>query len=602
MRILEVTTDGVAGVPDCTLTLPELPVTALAGANGTGKTKMLGCMLSPWSPALPTDQESRAEIRVRLRLSPAEQQALKDLSVEAEWGQADVPDEFSVNVRHTPNTGTRRTAEPRIPVLDRLFSQNAFLQRHSSFNVIYLPAERRLVAAGQQAIDLNQLTALLAWQRTAESRNAIRNQGRLDDQEFEQYAKALCVAASLPDEDETDTGAEIARIQWEEFKRTVDSLISPKWLVPLTRQRPDQLRIGTPSGQFHEVSGLSSGERQALVIISRVMRAGAGHTIVVVDEPDAFLHPHLSQRLMDALTLGIGPTGQLIVATHSPAILDKLPPTGIVRLQHSEAPRLVADEADRVELYRSAGFRASALTQSDLLIIVEGEGDVALLELLFPDLARAAIHSAGSRARVFREVEQLSPYELPVLGVVDGDVYAVHQQSLTSDRVVVWPTADIEGLMLSSDEVLQAMIDLGLLTAEFPTVESARALLDTLLQNERDNVIAELAQLRLRTQAEMEWPTPRGNEPIERLRGAIEDMTMPTGDDVDRAIEGAWTVWNQHNADLWRLVRGKRVLPTFTSRASEMRSGRALLESVARTQPSVQGLAEFEAKLMAALA
>ena len=46
---------------------------------------------------------------------------------------------------------------------------------------------------------------------------------------------------------------------------------------------------------------LSSGERQALIIISRVLRAGAGHSVVIIDEPDAYLHPNLSQRLIQAL-------------------------------------------------------------------------------------------------------------------------------------------------------------------------------------------------------------------------------------------------------------------------------------------------------------
>lgn len=51
-------------------------------------------------------------------------------------------------------------------------------------------------------------------------------------------------------------------------------------------------------------------------------RAGAGRTVVVIDEPDAHLHPNLSRRLMRVLEQGVGPDGQLIIATHSPAILD----------------------------------------------------------------------------------------------------------------------------------------------------------------------------------------------------------------------------------------------------------------------------------------
>src|SRR3954451_13666017 len=108
---------------------------------------------------------------------------------------------------------------------------------------------------------------------------------------------------------------------------------------------------------------------------------------------------------MQALETGIGDRGQMIVATHSPPILDSLSPSAIVRLGYNERPRLVADEAERLDLYRREGFRASALTQSDVLVISEGESDVALLSLQFPQLARAALRSAGGRARVVREVE-----------------------------------------------------------------------------------------------------------------------------------------------------------------------------------------------------
>lgn len=597
MRILRVTTSGVGGVPDGSIELPESPVTAFAGANGTGKSKLLACLLSPWSQALPSPQSETSEVSVELLLSPEERHALSELSVETGWGSPAIPESFSLTTKLSPNVGIRRTTEPQENVLQHFFVKQPFLQRHTSFNAIYLPAERRLLATGQQGIDLNQLSEALAWQKTTEPRSAVQNYGRLDDQEFEQYAKALCVAASLPDEDGTRAGAERARVEWEGFKAIVDGLIAPKHLIPLTRQRPDQLRVGTPEGATHLVPDLSSGERQALVIMSRVLRAGAGHTVVIIDEPDAFLHPHLSQRLMEALVDGIGPTGQLIVATHSPAVLDSLPPTGIIRLQHGEPPRLVADESERVDLYRSAGFRASALTQSDLLLIVEGDSDASLLSLQFPSLSRAAVRSAGSRARVFREVEQLSPFELPVLGVVDADVLSDPPPAEIAESVEVWPTADIEGLYLSSDEALERMLLLGLLKPEFARVEDVQRLLLEILESLRENVIAELAQRILRRDVETHWPSPRGENAIGRLLAAIGEMRGVEETDGESAVAEAERVWNEHSDNLWTLVRGKYVLPAFADAASQMRSGQALLEAVARSRPHLAGMSTLARRI-----
>lgn len=526
---------------------------------------------------------------------------MAQLSVDAGWGNAEVPEVAVVRLILKPTVGLQRSAEPNITVLSNMFLMQEFLQKHTSLNIVYLPAERRLLPSGQVGIDLNQLSEMFAWQKNAESRSAVQNYGRLDDQEFEQFAKALCVAGTLPDEEGAEQPENVSRIQWPEFVETVNGLITPKRLLPLTKQHPDQLRIETALGQTHLVQELSSGERQALIIISRVLRAGAGHTLVLIDEPDAYLHPHLSQRLMQALERGIGPGGQLIVATHSPAILDNLAPSAIVRLGHQEPPRLVADEAERVDLYRSAGFRASALTQSDLLLIVEGESDTVLLSLLFPELTRAAVRSAGGRSRVFREVEQLLPYELPVLGAVDRDVLAPDPPEPIRPYVTVWPTADIEGLFLSDPAAIQAMINLGLLKNEFQAAAAVNDALGELLEGQKDNAVAEMAQRMLREAANLRWPSPRGESPIMRLREATNAMVAISSTEVEEAIDRAEAMWDTHQANLWTIVRGKAILPAFANRASEMRSGRALLEAIARARPVLNGFQPFAARLGDAL-
>lgn len=598
MRIASVGVSGIGGLPDSTVILPAGPLAAFAGANGTGKSKLLAALLAPWSRVLPSPVgDVSAEVRVELVLSEAERQAAYRLSNAARWGETEVPERFTAIVRHEPLVGIQHDAEPRLTVLMNMFSTPEFLQRQQSLNVIYLPAERRLVPSGQSGIDLNQLSDLIAWQKTTEPRSAVQNYGRLDDQEFEQFAKALCVANTLPNEadeadEETDSRA-TARVTWSEFVETVNALTAPKELLPLTRQHPEELRVRTPSGATHSVRDLSSGERQALIVISRVLRAGSGDNVVLIDEPDAYLHPQLSQRLMQALERGVGETGQLIVATHSPAILDSLSPSAIVRLGYDEPPRLVADEAERLDLYRRAGFRASALTQSDVLLITEGESDVALLTLRFPELSRAAARSAGARARVLREVEQLAPYELPVLGVVDRDVLAPAVPAAVSQLVTVWPTADLEGLFLSEDATIERMLELGLLKPEYRTVPSARQVLAAMASDLEENVVAEIAQRQLRRAAEREWPSPRGNDPLGRLRHFATGLSAVEASEIDQAIANARSLWEEHTGNRWVLVRGKYVLNAFTDRVTEMRSGRALLEAVARTGVELQGLQAF---------
>ncbi|MDF8265212.1 AAA family ATPase [Luteipulveratus flavus] len=599
MRITRVETSNVGGLADCAIDLPKSPVAALAGGNGTGKSKLMACILSPWSGVIPVARPgSIAEVNVHLQLTSDERGSLNAFSELVGWGQADIPEKVTITTRHNEAAGYPRSSEPNFTVLTNGLQHEQFARSNSSLNVIYLPAERRLVPPTIQGIDLNQLSELIAWQKTAEPRAAVQNYGRLDDAEFESFAKALCVAASLPNEEGAGSGeAETAQIRWEEFRETVDALIAPKALQHLTRQHPEQLRIRTGDGDEHAVEELSSGERQALIIISRVMRAGSGHTLVLIDEPDAYLHPHLSQRLIDALSQAVGQNGQLIAATHSPSILDRLPASNILRLAHGIPPRLVADEDERLELYRVAGFRASALTQSDLLMIVEGELDYPLLNLLMPELARASIRWAGGRAQVMSEVANLAPHDIPVWGVVDRDVLADEPAPEISESVVVWPTADLEGAFLSDPGALQVMQDRGLISGDYSEAD-LREILDGLLAELEDNVVAELAQRSLRTSLPWRWPSPKGPEAQQRLREAVAEFASISSADVEAALSKAKEIWDAHPGEQrWHLVRGKYLLNAFAQRATHMNSGRALLEAVARDRPNLAALDELRRRV-----
>jgi len=603
VRILGVSVHGVGGLKDANVNLPDSPVAALAGANGTGKSKFLACLLSPWTGAIPAScsADDFAEVSVRLEITDTERSALQQFSHAMNWGDASPPESFSVIIRQNPLAGTQRDSAPAMPVLTHFAQQAPLLQAQPSLDVLFLPAERRLLPASTTGIDLNQLSDALAMQMTVNARGSVQSYGRLDDSEFEQFAKALCVAAQLADDPDDQPAGERPRIEWDVFVETVNSLIAPKRLLPLTKRHPENLRIATSDGYQHAVQDLSSGERQALIIISRILRAGSGHSVVLIDEPDAYLHPHLSRRLALALEQAVGPDGQLIVATHSPAVLDTVSPSSIIRLSHTDAPRLVVDESERLEVYREAGFRASALTQSDLLVITEGDSDATLLPLLLPDLARATLRSAGGRSSVLADVARLRPYALPVLGVVDGDVLPPAVPGVLADVVIVWEAGDIEGMFLSDDAALEVMVERGLVKSPYDSVASLRLLLDELLAAQQESLVAEVAQNLLRQRRGMEWPTPKGDRAIDRLRQAVQGMATPTESDLDSCLQEARELWAQNEGTLWRIVRGKYILPLFTQKASMMTGGQALLEAIARARPALSRLQPFREAVAEAL-
>ncbi|MFM5707377.1 AAA family ATPase [Aeromonas veronii] len=75
--------------------------------------------------------------------------------------------------------------------------------------------------------------------------------------------------------------------------------------------------------QHDEVIGLntlSSGEKQLLLILTRVINCVGKDTILLLDEPEISLHLKWQENLIDAMTK-IHDRCQIIIATHSPAIL-----------------------------------------------------------------------------------------------------------------------------------------------------------------------------------------------------------------------------------------------------------------------------------------
>ncbi len=65
---------------------------------------------------------------------------------------------------------------------------------------------------------------------------------------------------------------------------------------------------------------LSSGEKQMLIILLTVLVQNRQPSVLLMDEPEASLHVEWQQRLI-ALVLDLNPEIQMIVTTHSPAVI-----------------------------------------------------------------------------------------------------------------------------------------------------------------------------------------------------------------------------------------------------------------------------------------
>ncbi len=83
-----------------------------------------------------------------------------------------------------------------------------------------------------------------------------------------------------------------------------------------------QLNVIRPDGNKCTIEGLSSGERQLLVIFSHAFfnRYAEKNTVFIIDEPELSLHLSWQEKIAEAI-FSISPNSQYILATHSPEIV-----------------------------------------------------------------------------------------------------------------------------------------------------------------------------------------------------------------------------------------------------------------------------------------
>lgn len=91
-------------------------------------------------------------------------------------------------------------------------------------------------------------------------------------------------------------------------------------------------QLGIPAGKLFR--NLSSGHKIVLLTITKLVELVEERTLVLMDEPEAHLHPPLLAALIRAVSdLLINRNGVAIVATHSPVVLQEVPSSCVWKLR-----------------------------------------------------------------------------------------------------------------------------------------------------------------------------------------------------------------------------------------------------------------------------
>jgi AAA ATPase domain len=134
-----------------------------------------------------------------------------------------------------------------------------------------------------------------------------------------------------------------------------------------------------------------TGVGQVLAILYVALTSSSDPRVIIIDEPQSFLHPGAAKRLIQALKLF--PQHQYFISTHSPDLITTADPSLILSLEYDEnerqsVPRII-DKNDKEELkslLNQLGVKLSDVFGADAILWVEGPSEEACFPLILKEL------------------------------------------------------------------------------------------------------------------------------------------------------------------------------------------------------------------------
>lgn len=167
---------------------------------------------------------------------------------------------------------------------------------------------------------------------------------------------------------------------------------------------------------------MGAGEEVAITLISRISKLPPG-SLVLIEEIELGLHPKAQKALIEALMKIVKEKKlQLVFTTHSPYIFDILPPKAKLLLKKvSNELKVIQAPSNSMAFIELTGD-----DQKDLTIYVEDEIAKQLIERLFnvSISKRIQIIDVGSKENVIRmtSAHHINPELGIAIGILDGDV------------------------------------------------------------------------------------------------------------------------------------------------------------------------------------
>ena len=119
--------------------------------------------------------------------------------------------------------------------------------------------------------------------------------------------------------------------KYHEVVRLLNTFLAGKEIDPDIAPGENRLRVKLKGkrGQYHSLDELSAGEHQVLILLFLLSRWAEKGAVVLIDEPDLYLHPSLVSGMLASLEKLVGDLdGQLIITSHSVDIWQRYDASG----------------------------------------------------------------------------------------------------------------------------------------------------------------------------------------------------------------------------------------------------------------------------------
>lgn len=388
MKLTAIRLENVGGFQTAELNLSGDRL--LVGENNSGKTSMLRVLdwiFNSADPSLLNNHRSLTEVERKL-LVPARATrnkarriflpiAIPDGRTARKYGAVDRVAELRVQFRAQstyvmladPHRGEQPTSEPRaVELLASLQAQYCTLYVAAARDVrsqVFKDALQRVLSAQFTHTLLPQGQGLTAKaRRVRDNTDSLRNAG------------------------EREAGA-----VWAAAQEHLRGVFAPEasFDLDIDAERMAEFLVGqvNPAFSFGEhdaarvpVDQLGAGTQSVLAMaLTRLSMAEAERKLLLLEEPEAFLHPSAQRTL--AWQILQPSDAQLIATTHSSHVLAEADPSDVVVLRnHAVHPAIeVSEDQEAKDRYQLSTWVSGSMFDRSLLL-VEGPGDLAFFESL----------------------------------------------------------------------------------------------------------------------------------------------------------------------------------------------------------------------------